>query len=86
MFRSIISSKKYWISVLLLGLVFILLFSVIEHFMQYRGLAFDAFIDEKINNGRWVRYLMSRIVGGLMYGMILGYYFELRKRKQKPNE
>ncbi|WP_299431720.1 hypothetical protein [uncultured Aquimarina sp.] len=86
MFRSIISSKKYWISVLLLGLVFIVFFSVIEHFMQYKGLAFDTFLEEKIHNSRWVRYLLSRIVGGLVYGMILGYYFELRKRKRKPNQ
>jgi len=86
MFRAIISSKKYWISVCLLGLVFIILFSVIEHLMQYGGLAFDDFMNEKINDGLWVRYLLSRIIGGLVYGMILGYYFELRKRKQKPNQ
>ncbi|AXT58767.1 hypothetical protein J8L88_09270 [Aquimarina sp. MMG015] len=75
------SSKRYWKSVLLLGLVFVVLFSIIEHLMQYGGLAFDTFIDEKINNGLWVRYITSRVVGGLTYGMILGYYFELRKRK-----
>ncbi|WP_299312188.1 hypothetical protein [uncultured Aquimarina sp.] len=81
MIKSIISSKRYWFSVLLLGLVFVVLFSVIEHFMQYGGLALDTFVDEKINNGLWIRYLLSRIIGGLLYGMILGYYFELRKRK-----
>ncbi|WP_051336114.1 hypothetical protein [Aquimarina latercula] len=81
MFKSIISSKRYWKSVLLLGLVFVVLFSIIEHLMQYGGLAFDTFIDEKINNGLWVRYISSRVVGGLTYGMILGYYFELKKRK-----
>ncbi|WP_299255753.1 hypothetical protein [uncultured Aquimarina sp.] len=81
MIKSIISSKRYWVSVLLLGLVFVVLFSVIEHFMQYGGLALDTFVDKKINNGLWIRYLLSRIIGGLLYGMILGYYFELRKRK-----
>ncbi|SEL12269.1 hypothetical protein SAMN04487910_1785 [Aquimarina amphilecti] len=81
MFRSIVSSKKYWSSVILLGLVFIVLYSVIEHLMQYGGLAFDIFMEEKINDGLWVRYVASRVIGGLTYGMILGYYFELRKRK-----
>ncbi|AXT51194.1 hypothetical protein D1818_10295 [Aquimarina sp. BL5] len=81
MFKSIISSKRYWVSVLFLGLIFIIPFSVIQYLMEYGGLAFDTFIEEKINNGFWVRYLLSRIVGGLSYGMILGYYFELRKRK-----
>lgn len=81
MLRSIISSKKYWVSVILIGFGFVIIFSLIEHFMQYGGVAFDAFVKEKINNGKWVRYLLSRIVGGLLYGMIMSYYFELRKRK-----
>ncbi|KAA1244844.1 hypothetical protein [Aquimarina sp. RZ0] len=81
MFKSIITSKKYWISVLLLGIVFILLFSLIEHFMEYGGLIFTAFKEEKLANGHWIRYLLSRLVGGFVYGAIMAYYFELRKRK-----
>jgi len=38
MFTAIISSKKYWKTVLFLGLGFIIVFSVIEHFMQYNCL------------------------------------------------
>lgn len=86
MFKAIISSKKYWISVIFIGLVFILIlliFSIIKHVMQYGGLGIDSFINDNINNGKWVRYFISRIVGGLMYGMIMAYYFELRKRKSK---
>ncbi len=81
MFKEIISSKKYWISVSFIGLGFIVLFSLIEHIMQYSGLAIDSFIKDKIANGNWVRYFISRVVGGLVYGMIMAYYFELRKRK-----
>ncbi len=81
MFRSIILSKKYWVSVFLLGLVFIIIISVIGYLKNYGGLDFDTFMKERIYNGLWVRYVISRIVGGLIYGMILGYYFELRKRK-----
>ncbi len=81
MFKQIISSKKYWRSVLLLGVGFMIVFSIAEHLMQYGGLAYETFRAEKINNGLWVRYATSRIVGGFLYGMILGYYFELRKLK-----
>lgn len=81
MFRQIISSKKYWISVSFIALGFMLIFSVVEHIMQYGGLAIDSFINDKITNGNWVRYFISRVVGGLVYGMIMAYYFELRKRK-----
>ncbi|GAA4274129.1 hypothetical protein U6A24_00675 [Aquimarina gracilis] len=89
-FKEILSSKKYWISVSFIGLGFIIVFSIIEiilsitgHFMQYGELTMDSFVNEKINEGKWFRYLISRVVGGLLYGMIVAYYFELRKRKSK---
>ena len=81
MFRSIFFSKRYWVSVALLGLGFVVLFSVVEHFMEYGGLAFEIFIQEKLMDGRWIRFVISRLVGGIAYGMIMAYYFEHRKRK-----
>ncbi|GAA3513100.1 hypothetical protein GCM10022393_28640 [Aquimarina addita] len=83
MFTSIITSKTYWKSVFLIAVGFIIIFSIVEHFLQYRGLEFDTFVAEKIDNGRWIRYAISRIVGGFLYGTIMAYYFELRKRKAK---
>ena len=81
MLVSIISSKKYWISVCFIGLGFVFMFSLVEYFMQY-GISFlDTFLEQRIYNQQWVRFLLSRLVGGLAYGMIMGYYFELRKRK-----
>ncbi|WP_132065764.1 hypothetical protein [Aquimarina spinulae] len=81
MFASILSSKKYWSSVCFIGFGFIIIFSVIEYFMQYSSSTWSIFIEERINHQQWIRYIISRIVGGLIYGMIMGYYFELRKRK-----
>ncbi|EZH74568.1 hypothetical protein ATO12_12430 [Aquimarina atlantica] len=81
MFTSILSSKKYWSSVCFIGLGFIIIFSVIEYFMQYSSSTWSTFVEERINHQQWIRYMISRIVGGLVYGMIMGYYFELRKRK-----
>ncbi len=83
MFTAIISSKKYWITVVVLALGFIVVFSIIEHIMQNGGIDLDTFLNEKINEGRWLRYFISRIAGGLAYGMIMGYYLELRKRISK---
>lgn len=83
MLRSILLSRKYWISAVLLGIGFIVLYSGIEHFMEYGGLALETFIKEKISNRRWIRFVLSRLVGGILYGMIMAYYFELRKRKAK---
>ncbi|MBW1294309.1 hypothetical protein [Aquimarina litoralis] len=81
MFKSILSSKRYWISVARLGVAFILLISLIEYLKYYFGNGSEAFLAVKINNGLWVRYLLSRVLGGLAYGMIQAYYFERRKHK-----
>lgn len=81
MFKTIISSKKYWISVCFIGLAFIFVFSIVEHFMQYGGLVWEQFLEQKINYGQWKKYLVSRLAGGLIYGMIMAYYFQYKKRK-----
>ncbi len=81
MVKEILLSKRYWISVLYISIGFIIIFSVIEHIMAYKGLSWDLFVQDRLSNGKWIRYLISRIVGGLLYGMIMGYYFELRKKK-----
>ncbi|RZS92208.1 hypothetical protein [Aquimarina brevivitae] len=81
MFKEIITSKHYWIRVLLLALGFIIIFSLLEHFMEYGGIDFEAFLESRIRYGQWKRYLLSRIVGGGLYGIVMAYYFEIRKRK-----
>ncbi len=81
MFKTILSSKRYWTSVLYLGLGLVLVYSIIEHIREFGGLEWDSFVNERVKNGLWIRYFVSRIIGGLLYGMIMGYYFELRKRK-----
>ncbi|WP_025741113.1 hypothetical protein [Aquimarina pacifica] len=84
MLKVILTSKRYWKTTLFLALGFMVVFSLIEHFMSYRALAIDSFLEDKIEEGRWIRFLISRIVGGLIYGMIMGYYFE--SKKQKSNQ
>lgn len=83
MFKEIISSKRYWASVLFMGLGFIIIFSVIVHIMQYRGIDIHSFIQDNISDKKWIRYLISRLVGGLIYGMIMSYYLVGVKRKSK---
>lgn len=83
MFTSIITSKKYWKSVLVIAAGFIVIFSIVEYFMQYGGFEFDTFVAQKIENRHWIRYVISRVVGGFLYGTIMAYYFELKKRKAK---
>lgn len=83
MTQEILTSKKYWRSVLFIGVVFIIIYSCFEYLMQHSSGSWQDFVNTRIANGHWVRYLISRLVGGLLYGMIMAYYFERRKRKTK---
>jgi len=80
-FKEILLSRNYWKSVILLGLFFIVVFSIVEHFMQYGDFAWETFLNERIAQQKWVRYVLSRLVGGVIYGMLMAYFFELRKQK-----
>ena len=81
MFRVSISSKRYWTWVLRLAIGFMIIFSILEHVMEYGGIDYEAFLETKIRYGQWQRYVLSRLAGGFIYGLILGYYFEIKKRK-----
>lgn len=81
MIKDIFSSKRYWKWVIRLAVGFIVIFSILEHVMQFGGVDYEAFLETKIRYGQWQKYLLSRLVGGFAYGLILGYYFELKKRK-----
>ncbi len=83
MFKDVISSKKYWTSVIFVGLGGIFVFSIIEHIMQYQGIDIHSFIQNNISDKKWIRYLTSRLVGALIYGMIVSYYLVGVKRKSK---
>lgn len=82
MIKTILFSKKYWYSVFFLALGFIVIFSLIEHFSEYRTINIEGFVADKLSGGKWIRYMLSRLVGGILYGMILGYHFEKRKRER----
>ncbi|MCK8522257.1 hypothetical protein M0D21_11795 [Aquimarina sp. D1M17] len=83
MLSKILTSRRYWSTVAFIGLGFVVVISVIEHLRQYGGVSWSSFLEDYIHNGKWVRYILSRLIGGLLYGMIMGYYFELRKQRSK---
>ena len=78
MFKQIMSSDIYWRSVIRLGLLFIVVWSIIVHLREY-GFDFSGFKTNIIDNGLFFRYVRSRIVGGLIYGMIAAFIFQRRK-------
>ncbi len=78
MFKEIISSKEYWKSVLVTGLMFIIIFSLIMVIFQY-SFNLEEFSQQNLKDGKWMRYLISRIIGGLIYGCFMGYVVHRNK-------
>lgn len=72
------SSDVYWKSVLRLGMLFIVVWSIIEYIATY-GFDISAFKTNYIDTGLFFTYVRSRLAGGLIYGMIAAFVFQRRK-------
>ncbi|WP_232285902.1 hypothetical protein [Aquimarina agarilytica] len=79
MFKQIMSSEAYWRSVIRLGFLFAVVFGIVEHIGQYKGVNFDGFKADILDKGLIFRYVRSKIVGGLIYGLIVSFVFQRRK-------
>ncbi len=79
MFKQIMSSEAYWRSVIRLGFLFAVVFSIVEHVGQYKGINFDGFKADVIDKGLIFRYVRAKVVGGLIYGLIVSFVFQRRK-------
>jgi len=79
MFKQVMQSEAYWRSVIRLGFLFVIVFGIVEHVGQYQGFNFDAFKTNIIEKGLFFTYLRSKIIGGLIYGLIISFVFQRRK-------
>ncbi|UZO82487.1 hypothetical protein NBT05_08425 [Aquimarina sp. ERC-38] len=81
--KVVLSKKSYWKSVLFLGLKFIVIFSILEYVFNYGWTGFKDVYTNIFAYGQWKRFILSRLVGGLLYGMILGFYFHNKQLKEQ---
>jgi len=79
MFKQIMKSDAYWRSVIRLGFLFVIVFGLVEHVGQHSGFNFVAFKTDIIEKGLLFTYLRSKILGGLVYGLIVSFVFQRRK-------
>lgn len=79
MFLQIVRSRSFWTGVLRFGFIFIVVLSLIQFFFEYQGFHFGQFYSDKLANGQWPRYVISRLVGGFIYGFIMSYITQRRK-------
>ena len=85
MLKQIMSSDVYWKSVIKLGMLFVIVWSVIEYLATY-GFDMGAFKTHYIDTGLFFTYVRSRLVGGLIYGLIAAFVFQRRKIIESRNK
>ncbi|WP_300441220.1 hypothetical protein [Christiangramia sp.] len=82
-FKSIISQRSFWKSVVWLGLSFLVLYNVITIFFEYGEFAFTTFFEERTADGKWIRFIIGQLLAAFLYGFILAFgQFQTRQKKE----
>ncbi len=81
-FKKIISQGSFWKSVLWLGVTFLIIYNFISMMFEYGGIDFEAFFQERTENGKWIRFVIGQILAAFVYGFILAYgQFKMKQKK-----
>ena len=72
-FKSIISQRTFWKSVLWLGLSFLVLYNVITIFFEYGEFALITFIADRTGDGKMIRFIIGQFLAAFLYGFILAF-------------
>ena len=78
MFTKIISAKGFWVDVVKLAAVFILIYNVVDLWLNY---SFDLalYADTKFQTDKLLRFFVANILSGFVYGFVVSF-FKFRKR------
>lgn len=82
-FKRVVSDRKFWRLVVFQGLAFALIYQVISIFFEYGGFNFSAYFEDKLGDGRWIKYLTGTLLAAFVYGFIISYgQFQTRLKKE----
>ena len=78
MFTKIISAKGFWVDVVKLAAVFILIYNVVDLWLNY---SFDLalYAETKFKTDKLLRFFVANILSGFVYGFVVSF-FKFRKR------
>lgn len=78
MFTKIISAKGFWVDVVKLAAVFILIYNVVDIWLNY---SFDMalYAETKFQTDKLLRFFVANILSGFVYGFVVSF-FKFRKR------
>lgn len=78
-----LSSRQYWKSVAILGLLFVVVYNVVMMFVDYGTLAFEEYFTDRTADGKLIRFILTQIAGMVVYGMFVTYGQFRRKDKEQ---
>ncbi|HET8810031.1 MAG TPA: hypothetical protein VFM65_07185 [Flavobacteriaceae bacterium] len=79
MFKQIINTKGFWKSVVFLGILFALVYDIIDLWFSF-GFDVSTYVEVYFSSpSRIVRFLIANIIGGFIYGFIITF-FKFRSR------
>ena len=82
-FKEIMSSKQYWKSVAILGFLFVLIYNVVMMVIDYGGLSFKEYYQDRMADGKMITFVAGQVLGMIVYGMIVSYGQFRRKEKEQ---
>ena len=86
MFTKVICYKGFWPSVVFLSIMFIIIYNIADWGMAF-NFDFQAYIDERFDSDKLLRFLFANVLSGLVYGFIISFFkFRSRVKKQYQND
>lgn len=84
MFKQIINTKGFWKSVVFLGILFALVYDIIDLWFSF-GFNISLYVETYFSTApRILRFLIANIIGGFIYGFIITF-FKFRSRIKENN-
>ena len=82
-FKSIVSQKSFWKSVILLGVSFLIIYNFVSMLFEYGGFEVTTFFRERTEDGKLFRFILGQVFAAFAYGFIIA--FGQFKMKEKEN-
>lgn len=83
-FKKIVRERAFWKSVIYLGLIFAIIYQFISMLIDYGGLDFSSFYEDRLAGTRWIRFVIGTLVAAFVYGFIISYgQFRSRIKRER---
>lgn len=80
-FKKIVTAKNFWSSVFILAGAFIVIFNIVRAAIEYK-FDFSTYFGFHLESDHLLNFIVSNVLGGLIYGFIVIYFRYRRNFKE----